>query len=91
MILTTLYLTGAKNTDSWCARKVHLQRAFPLDIPMIPSSALAVVAGDERLLSSGFSLGETICFGSLEVIADHFGGLSLSPTGDGSCHTQFLG
>jgi hypothetical protein len=28
MILTTLYLAGAKNTDSWHARKGDLQRAF---------------------------------------------------------------
>jgi hypothetical protein len=35
-------------------------------------------------LCDGFSLGETIRFGSLELIADHFGGLSLSPLGNGS-------
>jgi hypothetical protein len=37
-ILTTLFLAGAKNTDSWCARKRDLQRAFPLDVSMVPSS-----------------------------------------------------
>jgi hypothetical protein len=77
-------LAGAKNTDSWHARKGDLQRAFPLDVPMVPSSMLIVIAGDERLSCGGFSLDETIRFRSLEFIADCFGGLSLSPMGDGS-------
>jgi hypothetical protein len=37
MILTTLYLAIAKNTDSWLARKGDLQRAFPLDVLMVHS------------------------------------------------------
>jgi hypothetical protein len=37
-ILTTLYLAGAKNTNSWHARKGDLQRAFPLDVLMAPLS-----------------------------------------------------
>jgi hypothetical protein len=36
--LTTLYLANAKNTDSWHTRRGDLQRAFPLDVPMVPSS-----------------------------------------------------
>jgi hypothetical protein len=51
---------------------------------MVPSSALSVTADGERLSCGGFFLGKTIRFGSLEFISDHFGGLSLSPMGDGS-------
>jgi hypothetical protein len=50
---------------------------------MVPSSAFIAIAGSERLLCDGFSLGETVRFGSLELIANHFGGLSLSPLGTG--------
>jgi hypothetical protein len=82
VILTTLYLIGAKNTDSWCARKGDLQGAFPLDVPMVPSSALAITTDGECLSCGGFSFNETIRFGSLEFITDHFDGLSLSPSGD---------
>jgi hypothetical protein len=31
-------LAGAKNTDSWHARKGDLQRTFLLEVPMVPSS-----------------------------------------------------
>jgi hypothetical protein len=58
-----------------------LQCAFPLDVLMVPSSVLTVDAGGARLSCGGFSLGETILFGSLEYSTDHFGGLSLSPMG----------
>jgi hypothetical protein len=81
VILTTLCLTGAKNTDSWCAMKGDLQCAFPLYVLMAQSSALAVSIDCERLMCGGLALGETIHFGSLEFIADCFGGLSLSPKG----------
>jgi hypothetical protein len=63
--LTTLYLASAKNIDSWCARLGDLQRAFPLDILMVPSSALIIAIGSEHLLCDGFSLGKTILFLSL--------------------------
>jgi hypothetical protein len=43
-----------------------------------------VAANDEHPTCGGFSLGETIRFGSLEFIADRLSGLSLSPMGDGS-------
>jgi hypothetical protein len=89
-ILTTLYLTSAKNTDSWYARKGDLQCTFPLDVPMVSSSTLIVVADGERLSCGGFSLDEIVCFGSLDFIADYFGGLSLSPRRDGS-DTTFMG
>jgi hypothetical protein len=51
---------------------------------MVPSFTLAIVADGERPSFNAFSLGETIHFGSLEFITDRFGGLSLSPPGDGS-------
>jgi hypothetical protein len=50
---------------------------------MVPSSALVVAADGERLSCDIFSLGDTIRFGSIEFIADRFGGLSLSCMGDG--------
>jgi hypothetical protein len=78
MILTTLYLAGVKNISSWCARKGDLQSAFPLDVLMVHTSALAVSADGEHLTCGGFSLNETVCFGSLEFIADCFDGMSLS-------------
>jgi hypothetical protein len=36
-ILTTLYLAGVENNDDWHARKRDLQRAFPLDLLMVPT------------------------------------------------------
>jgi hypothetical protein len=55
-----------------------------IDVPMVPTSVLTVTADSERLSCGGFSLGETIRFGSLEFITDCFSGLSLSPMGDSS-------
>jgi hypothetical protein len=49
---------------------------------MVPSSVLVIAADGERLSCGGFSLDETIGFGSLVFIADYFGGLSLSSLGD---------
>jgi hypothetical protein len=51
---------------------------------MVPSSTLIVSVDGERLSCDVFSLDETIHFGSLEFIANHFGGLRLFPMGDGS-------
>jgi hypothetical protein len=84
VILATLCLLGAKNTGSWHARKGDLQRAFPLGVPMVSSSAFAIATDGQRMSCDVFSLGETIHFGSLEFITDHFSGQSLSPMGDGS-------
>jgi hypothetical protein len=84
MILTTLYLASAKNTYSWHARKGDMQCGFPLSVSMVPTSVLTVNAEDECLSCDVFSLGETIQFGSLKFITDHFDGLSLSPMGYGS-------
>jgi hypothetical protein len=36
-ILTTLYLAGAKNTDSWHTRKGDFWSALPLDVLMVYS------------------------------------------------------
>jgi hypothetical protein len=90
VILTTLYLISAKNTFSWCARKGDLQRTFPLDILMVPSSAFIIAADGERPSCDVFSLGESICLGSFEFIADYFGGLSLSPM-RGDSGAAFMG
>jgi hypothetical protein len=89
-ILITLYLAGAKNTDSWHAKKGDLQRAFPLDVLMVPSSVLTISTDGERLTCGGFSLSETVCFGTFEFITDCFGGLSLSPRRNGS-DAAFMG
>jgi hypothetical protein len=51
---------------------------FPLNVLMVPSSMLTVASYGERLMCSGFCLGKTIRFGSLEFFADYFGVLSLS-------------
>jgi hypothetical protein len=79
MILTTLYLTGAKNTDSWRARKGDLQHAFPLNVLMVPSSGIA--ANGEHLMSGEFSHCETVRLGNFEFIINYFGSLILSPEG----------
>jgi hypothetical protein len=52
---------------------------FPLNVLMVYSLKLAFVANDNNLTSVGLIPGETICFGSLEFIADHFDNLSFSP------------
>jgi hypothetical protein len=56
-----------------------LQRAFPLDILMVPSSAIVVAIDGEHLTCGGFSLGETVHLGNFEFITDYFDGLRLSP------------
>jgi hypothetical protein len=90
MILTTLYLAGAENTDSWRAKKGDLQRATPLDVLMAPSSSISIIADDEHLACGGFSLGKPIRLGNFEFIANYFGGLCLSP-GWGNEGTVFEG
>jgi hypothetical protein len=42
-------LAGVENTNSWCTKKRDLQRAFPLDVPMVPSSVITIAANGERL------------------------------------------
>jgi hypothetical protein len=46
---------------------------------MVPSFVITVAADGECFLRDGFSLVETICFGSFEFIAGCFDGLNLSP------------
>jgi hypothetical protein len=67
-----------------------LHHAFPLDVPMVPSSSIAVAADGEYLMCGGFSLGETVRLGNFEFIADYFGGLSLSPR-RGDIDVSFMG
>jgi hypothetical protein len=57
---------------------------------MVPSFAPTIADDSECLSCGGFSLDETVHFGSLEFITDCFGGLSLSPRGDGS-DAAFMG
>jgi hypothetical protein len=56
-----------------------LQRSFPLNILMVPSSVITITVDGERLTFDGFSIGKTIYLGSFEFIADYFGGMILSP------------
>jgi hypothetical protein len=51
---------------------------------MVPSLKFIVAVDGEQLSCNVFSLGNTIRLRSLEFIADHFSGLSLSPMGDSS-------
>jgi hypothetical protein len=64
---------------------VHLKggfaACFPLDVLMVHSSTLTIATTRECLTCGGFSLGETIHFGSLEFITDYFNSMSLSPGG----------
>jgi hypothetical protein len=53
-------------------------------VPMVPSSVLILAIGAKRSTIDVFSLGETICFRSIEFITNRFGGLSLSPLRDRS-------
>jgi hypothetical protein len=78
VILTTLYFAGAKNTNSWHARKEDLQCVTSLDILIVPSYSIAIAADGECLAYGGFSLGEPVGLGNFEFIANYFGGLSLS-------------
>jgi hypothetical protein len=48
---------------------------------MVHSPRPTIIANDTNLTDAGFTLGETICFGSLEFIANRFCNLSLSPEG----------
>jgi hypothetical protein len=63
---------------------------LPLNILMVQSPKLTFIANDNNLTDVGFTLGETICFGSLEFTLNHFDNLSLSPDGIDS-GTIFVG
>jgi hypothetical protein len=55
-----------------------------LNVSTVRSSKPTIVANKNNLTGAGFTLGETIHFGSLEFIVDHFGNLSLSSEESGS-------
>jgi hypothetical protein len=76
--LTTLFLPVQKNTNSWHARKGDLQRAFFLDVLIVPSSAITVATDGECVMCGGFSLGKIDHHGNFEFIPNYFGGMSLS-------------
>jgi hypothetical protein len=52
-----------------------LQRAFPVDVPMVPSYAITIAIDGECLMCGGFPLGETVHLGNFKFIANYFGGL----------------
>jgi hypothetical protein len=51
---------------------------------MVHSTMLAVATDNECLMCGGISLGETVHFGSLELIVNCFDSLGLSPKGSDS-------
>jgi hypothetical protein len=57
---------------------------------MVHSSVLAFSTDGERLMCGGFSLAETVHFGSLEFITDCFGNQSLSH-GRNDSRAAFMG
>jgi hypothetical protein len=57
---------------------------------MVHSPKPAIVADGNHQTNVGFTLGKTICFGSLVFIIDRFGSLSLSPKRNDS-RTIFIG
>jgi hypothetical protein len=67
-----------------------LQRASPLDVLMVPSSAIVIAADDECLTCGGFTLGETVRVRNFDFITDYFSGLSLSHR-RGDTGTTFMG
>jgi hypothetical protein len=54
-----------KNTNSWRARNGHLQCDFPLDVPMVPLSVIAVTADGEHLMSVDSPLAKLFALGTL--------------------------
>jgi hypothetical protein len=67
-----------------------LQHAFSLDVQMVYSMKLSFVANGNNPIDIGLTLGETICFGSLEFTTDRLGRLSLSPE-EGDSGAIFIG
>jgi hypothetical protein len=64
--------------------------AFPLDVPMVSSSAITIATDSERLTCDLFSLAKIIHLGNLEFIVNYFGDLSLSPR-RGDAGATFMG
>jgi hypothetical protein len=79
VILTTLFLSVQKTPTVGARGRGHLQRAFPLDVPMVSSLNLSFLSNGNNLTGVGLAPGETIRFGSFEFTMDHLGCLSLSP------------
>jgi hypothetical protein len=82
-----------------CRCRKHLQLAcrvggfiasFSLNVSIVHSPKLIIIIDGNRQTDIGFALGETICFGSLKFITDHFSNLNLSPEGNDS-GVVFLG
>jgi hypothetical protein len=67
-----------------------LLRAFPLDVPMVHSSAITIAVDGEHLTCGGFSLDETIHLRNFEFITDYFDSLSLTPRRGDAC-AAFMG
>jgi hypothetical protein len=51
---------------------------LPLNVSMVHSPKLTIIADGKHQIGGSFTLGEIVCFRSLEIIADCFGSLSLS-------------
>jgi hypothetical protein len=58
---------------------------------MVHSSTLDITNDKEHVMCGGFSLSETIHFGSLEFVIGGFGVLILSPRGGGDLGAIFMG
>jgi hypothetical protein len=67
-----------------------LQLAFPLNILIVPSSAITSATYGEHLTHGRFSLGKTVRLGNFEFIANYFNNMSLSPR-RGNLGTDFMG
>jgi hypothetical protein len=57
---------------------------FPLNVSVVHSLKLVIITDSEDLTDISFTHGETIHFGSLEFIANHFSNLSLFDEGKAS-------
>jgi hypothetical protein len=57
---------------------------FPLNISMVHSPKLTVIADGKHQIGGSFTVGETISFGRLEFIIDRFSSLSHSDEGNAS-------
>jgi hypothetical protein len=57
---------------------------FPLNVLMVHSPKPTIITNSNRQTDVGFTLGETIHFGSLEFITDRFSSLSLPLEGSDS-------
>jgi hypothetical protein len=83
-------LADAKKHRYLACHEGDLQHAFPLDVPMVASSAFIITANSERLRCGVFSIHETIHLGNFEFIVDYFSGLSLYPR-RGNAGASFMG